>query len=373
MINIGYLFLFLSFLLLEKTFYGNDTFIGFEDFYVRRKNKIWSCNLNREKSYFHNKTINTSYKNRVLKESILLNLDLDVKKYKDDIITKKKTPENIYKDKNENNYEMKYDEGISNIIEEEKKDEKEVTENQEKDEKKEKEYNSDINKPVSLSHLKQYKNIYVNNNKKINKQKSIKKHLHPYNFENKSNKYLTFLLLDIRKESSTFMVPMKFYISQAISNISDEEYNKLMEDNSVDVYLNNALVEYKYENFEIKEGEAEVEGEVEGVEGKENNMNEEEKYNNDNDEKYNKENKDKENEINSNGHHENNEHQENDSGDSVIMKYTIIISGIVLLFAISFIIYYFDIIQKIKRKLNKQRKSNATMAIGRDKIQEEFM
>lgn len=62
MINIGYLLLVLSFLLLEKTFYGSDTFRVFEDFDVRRKNKIWCCNLNHEKSYFHNKTINTSYK-----------------------------------------------------------------------------------------------------------------------------------------------------------------------------------------------------------------------------------------------------------------------------------------------------------------------
>lgn len=52
MINIGYLLLVLSFLLLEKTFYGSDTFRVFEDFDVRRKNKIWCCNLNHEKKLF---------------------------------------------------------------------------------------------------------------------------------------------------------------------------------------------------------------------------------------------------------------------------------------------------------------------------------
>ncbi|GAW81443.1 hypothetical protein, conserved [Plasmodium gonderi] len=169
----------------------------------------------------------------------------------------------------------------------------------------------------------------------------------------------------IKQDESDDPLPMNFRIINSVVKVTDDEYNKLMNKNSVNVYDQNALVEYQYENFEVKEGDqynGENEMENEGKNNDEQNLNDENKYDEDGDldgnEKSDDENKDSDGRANF---------------DGTLATYAIGILIAVIILLLIFVIYYYDIINKIKRQLNAKRKSNKTMAISNTKSAELYL
>ncbi|KMZ86344.1 hypothetical protein PVBG_01867 [Plasmodium vivax Brazil I] len=163
-----------------------------------------------------------------------------------------------------------------------------------------------------------------------------------------------FSFTSIRSGNSLHLLPMNFQIQNSIVKVTDEEYDKLKLKNSVKVYDKNALVDYKYEIFEVKEGE---------------------EYNDGNDpyEERNGEEGDAGGEGGSDGEgdadsksYQNNKSDGRGFFDGTLVTYTIIILAGVIILLLSFVIYYYDIINKVKRRMSAKRKNNKSMAIAND-------
>ncbi|CRH00554.1 hypothetical protein PRELSG_1020800 [Plasmodium relictum] len=223
-------------------------------------------------------------------------------------------------------------------------------------EKEKKKRNSSNNSKVSLVDLKRHEDFSINSSEKY-KIQNMQKHFPLYIFSSDSkydlnfnkNNY-SFASLDSSTNNSD-MVPMNFLISNSVINLTDDDYNKLMKEGSVKVYKDNELIDYKYEDFEIKD---------------ENKINEEDKVEDEDkddsyDDIYNK------GTISERLPADDYKVPKIYNKEGEIKNYVIIISVLLSLLLIIFIIYYFDLIQKFKRILSKKRKSNKSMTIAAEK------
>ncbi|KJP85571.1 hypothetical protein AK88_04792 [Plasmodium fragile] len=150
-----------------------------------------------------------------------------------------------------------------------------------------------------------------------------------------------FSFVSIHSHNSLHLMPMNFQVQNSIVKISDEAFDKLKLKNSVHVYDKNELVDYKYESFEVKEGE---------------------EYNDENEVR---EEKDEEGDADSKPD-QNNASDGRGFFDGTLVTCTIVILVGVIILLLSFVIYYYDLINKVKRRMSAKRKNNKSMTIAND-------
>ncbi|GAB66953.1 hypothetical protein PCYB_103030 [Plasmodium cynomolgi strain B] len=166
-----------------------------------------------------------------------------------------------------------------------------------------------------------------------------------------------FSFASIHTRNALHLMPMNFQVQNSIVKLSDEVYDKLNLKNSVNVYDNNELVAYKYENFEVKEGEEYNNGDKmneekngEGASGGEGGS---------------------DGEGNSDGEGDADSKSDQNNGsdgrgffDGTLVTYTIVILIGVIIVLLCFVIYYYDLINKVKRRMSAKRKNNKSMTIA---------
>ncbi|EUD68236.1 hypothetical protein C922_01255 [Plasmodium inui San Antonio 1] len=162
-----------------------------------------------------------------------------------------------------------------------------------------------------------------------------------------------FSFASIHTLNALHLMPMNFQIQNSVMKLSDEAYDELKLKSSVQVYEKDALVDYNYENFEVKEGEKSNDGkdiykEKDGEGGS-----------------------DGENGSDEEGDADSKSDQNNGSDgrgffDGTLFTYAIyILIGVIILLLI-FVIYYYDLINKVKRRISSMRKNNKSMTIKND-------
>ncbi|CRG97890.1 conserved Plasmodium protein, unknown function [Plasmodium gallinaceum] len=221
--------------------------------------------------------------------------------------------------------------------------------------KKEKKRDNNNNNKVSLADLKRHEDFSINSSENY-KKRSIQKFSPQYTLSSSldsglninKNKFSFVSLYSKNNTSDT--IPMNFLIHNSVMNITDNEYDKLMKEGSVKIYKDNHIVDYKYEDFEIKD---------------ENEINENKEKDNNKDNIYEQIDDNNTSEKQSEDNYKN--HKKYIKDDDII-KYAIIISIFLILLLIIFIIYYFNLIRKIKGILfKKKRKPNKSMTIAAEK------
>ncbi|CAA9988728.1 conserved Plasmodium protein, unknown function [Plasmodium knowlesi strain H] len=159
-----------------------------------------------------------------------------------------------------------------------------------------------------------------------------------------------FSFISIHTHNALHLMPMNFQVQNSIMRISDEAFDKLQLKNSVHVYDKNELVDYKYENFEVKEGEEYNDG---------NELNEEKDVG--------ERGSDGEADENTDSNSDQNNNSEGRGFfDGTLVTYTIVILIGVIILLLSFVIYYYDLINKVKRRMSAKRKNNKSMTIAND-------
>ncbi|ANQ08716.1 Uncharacterized protein PCOAH_00030630 [Plasmodium coatneyi] len=165
-----------------------------------------------------------------------------------------------------------------------------------------------------------------------------------------------FSFISVHTHNALHLMPMNFQVQNSVMKISDEAFDKLKLQNSVNVYDKDELVDYKYENFEVKEGEEYNDG---------NDINDMNDVNGANEEKGGEE-------EGSNGEGADSNSDQNNSSDGrgffdgSLVTYTIVILIGVIILLLSFVIYYYDLINKVKRRMSAKRKNNQSMTIAND-------
>ncbi|CAD2108297.1 conserved Plasmodium protein, unknown function [Plasmodium vinckei] len=188
--------------------------------------------------------------------------------------------------------------------------------------------------------------LFFNNN-----LKNINKHInaHKYNDLNgtvKSNGRIksgfTNFLVE-KQEDDSHAAPINFGRRSSVLNITNDEYSKLLNEGSVLVYDKDEVVPYKYDAFEVKDDH------VDDMKHYDNNNNShiDGDYIND---------------ISSQ-----NSPEEEDQFKGMILTCVTVIIILTIIILIGFIIYYYDIINKVRVKLQTKGKNNKSMTIKNDK------
>ncbi|CXI61451.1 conserved Plasmodium protein, unknown function [Plasmodium berghei] len=200
---------------------------------------------------------------------------------------------------------------------------------------------------------KEYNNFHTffnNNLKNINKHTNSHKYNNNLNGITKSHditKGNFTIFITENQEDDSLVLPINFERRNSVLNISNDEYTKLMNEGSVLVYDKDEVVPYKYDAFEVKNDSVN--------DMKENNNND---NNSSNDSIY----RDKSNDASS----QNNPEEEDQFKGTILTCVTVIII-LAIMFLIGFIIYYYDIINKLRVKFQKKGKNNKSMTIKNDK------
>ncbi|SBS84569.1 conserved Plasmodium protein, unknown function [Plasmodium ovale] len=288
--------------------------------------------------------VGTTHMNRVKRENRINGKDLHFMEEK----IESKGNAKVTEKGNRNTYKSIVDSGIGTDIGEEK-----LGECNREDEKN---GTQCINSKVSFPSLDVYDKMFVTLNKNIN-IKNIHKHVPQSIFSPRLNGNLKNSGITISRDFASFlslntnvdveMMPINFKVSNSVVKITDDAYNKLMKENSVNVYDKDKLVQYEYENFEVKDDPP-----YDPKEYNEKGKNDEENENEEDDE-------DDENAENKKG--------ANGTFNGILVTYAIIILLVVILLLLTFVVYYYDIINKIKMRLTKKRKNNKSMTIANDK------